>query len=317
MTDILAAIDIGSNAVRLLINYVEADNDGYAFKKAAYLRVPIRLGEDVFTRHQISEAKADRLLEAVRGFRHIMKAYAVSAFRACATSAMRDADNGAALARSIKQQVGIDIEIVSGKQEAELIYAAGALRDVADVAACLYVDVGGGSTELIVYVGQRIQFHDSFQIGTVRMISSAVEKSELERFLSSLKGLYALYSPKNIVASGGNINKAHKLLGKKNDTPIELAELEKLYDDLEALDFDERMHVFGLNTYRADVIVPALEIFRHIIAQCPSVRHIHVPKIGLADGLIRELHKQRLQAGNVKNSLHGKDSQTDARFSPV
>jgi exopolyphosphatase/guanosine-5'-triphosphate,3'-diphosphate pyrophosphatase len=296
MTDILAAIDIGSNAVRLLINYVEADGDGYAFKKAAYLRVPIRLGEDVFTRRRISETKAGCLLEAMRGFRHIMKAYAVSAFRACGTSAMRDADNGEALARSIRQEADITIEIVSGKQEAEFIYAAGALRDLASAASCLYVDVGGGSTELIVYVGQRMQFYDSFQIGTVRMLSNAVEKGEMERFSSSLRKVHELYTPKNIVASGGNINKAHKLLGKKNGDFIEPVELEKLYGNLNAFNFDARMQAFGLNAYRADVIVPALEIFRHITARCPSVRHIHVPKIGLADGLIRDLHKQRLQA---------------------
>ena len=254
----LATIDIGSNAVRLLINNVETEADGYAFKKIAYLRVPIRLGEDVFTHARISMAKAGQLTEAVLGFGHIMRAYAVSGFRACATSAMRDAANGAELVRAIRKKAGIDIEIISGAQEAELIYAAGAPQAaLAHVDVCLGVDVGGGSTELVVYANEQVQFHDSFQIGTVRLLSQAVDEAEKARFVRCLKRIHEDYAPVSLVASGGNINKASRMLGKKANDPLRFSELETLAANLKALSFDERMRVFGLNDYRADVIVPA------------------------------------------------------------
>jgi exopolyphosphatase/guanosine-5'-triphosphate,3'-diphosphate pyrophosphatase len=294
--DILAAIDIGSNAVRLLINNVEPRDNGYDFKKTAYLRVPLRLGEDVFTRHLVSEAKAERLVEAMRGFGHLMRAFAVSGFRACATSAVRDAANGEALMRAVKEKTGIDVEIVSGKQEAELICAAGAARNASGKdSACLYADVGGGSTELAVYADQRMRFHDSFRIGTVRMLSDAVEEAEIIRFSRSLKEICAVHAPEDIVASGGNINKIHKMLSKKGNGPLLRGELEALHEKLRPLSIRDRMRDFGLNDYRADVIVPALEIFMSIGRQCPSLRAVHVPKIGLADGLIKDMHARRLR----------------------
>ena len=294
-SSLLAAIDIGSNAVRLLINNVQESDAGCEFKKVAYLRVPIRLGEDVFTRRRISEAKADRLVEAMRGFNHIMRAYAVSDFRACATSAMRDAANGAILVETIREKTGISIEIVNGAREAELIYAADAQqRAPRDGEACLYVDVGGGSTELIVHEAGRMQFCDSFQIGTVRILSNAVEEAEKPRFTLCLKKIFQEYAPAHLVASGGNINKAYKMLNKPAGAPLRLEELETLCAGLQALSFDDRMRVFGLNDYRADVIVPALEIFIEIGQTCPSLRDIYVPKIGMADGLIRDLHEKRM-----------------------
>ena len=293
-SDILAAIDIGSNAVRLLINNVEIRGNEYDFKKIAYLRVPIRLGEDVFTRRRVSALKAGRLLAAMQGFSHIMRAYAVCGFRACATSAMRDAANGLALAKAIRKKSGIDIEIVSGRQEAELIYLASALQTLENERCCLYVDVGGGSTELVIYAERRIQFHDSFQIGTVRMLGNAVEEAEKLRFTRCLEKIGRQYTPEDIVASGGNINKTHKILGKKSNESILPNEIEALCAELKALDIEERGRVFGLKDYRADVIVPALEIFIHICGQCPSIRNIAVPKVGLADGLIRDMHKKRL-----------------------
>jgi len=291
----LAAIDIGSNAVRLLISNVEVNGIGCAFKKIAYLRVPIRLGEDVFTQRRVSDSKAERLVEAMLGFVHIMRAYTVSRFRACATSAMRDADNGTALVKAIREKVGIDIEIVSGAQEAALIYAAGARAPQAalgDDDVCLHVDVGGGSTELVVYAGQRIRFNASFQIGTVRILSNAVEEIERARFASCLEHIHKKYVPIYLVASGGNINKASKILNKKAGALLKLHELETLCASLRALSFAERMRAFDLNYYRADVIVPALEIFIEIGRRTSSLRGVYVPKIGLVDGLIRDLHEK-------------------------
>jgi exopolyphosphatase/guanosine-5'-triphosphate,3'-diphosphate pyrophosphatase len=304
---ILAAIDIGSNAVRLLINTVEADAAGYAFKKIAYLRVPLRLGADVFTRHRVSDAKAKQLVDAMQGFGHLMRAYAVSGFRACATSAMRDAANGEELVKTIREKTGIDVEIVSGLQEAALIYAAGArapqtaLRD--DDEACLHVDVGGGSTELIVYAEQRMRFHDSFRIGTIRILNNAVEKAENNRFAHCLEHIHNKYAPACLVASGGNINKASKILDKKAGAPLHFAEMATLHASLRALNFEERMRTFGLNDYRADVIVPALEIFLAIGKASPSLRGVYVPKIGLVDGLIRDLHTRRMIRAECTGSV--------------
>jgi exopolyphosphatase/guanosine-5'-triphosphate,3'-diphosphate pyrophosphatase len=298
--DVLAAIDIGSNAVRLLINYVEACRSGFdcLFKKAAYLRVPIRLGEDVFTSNRVNDDKAARLLEAMQGFRHIMEAYGVSGFRACATSAMRDAANGPELIRAIKEQSGVEIEIISGLEEAELIYMAGSKKkSAAGDTTALYVDVGGGSTELVLYKDGQLHFHDSFQIGTVRMLNNAVQDSEKERFAHCLEDLHARYAPERMVASGGNINKTHKVLEKKNGDPILPDELKAFLDQLRILTIKDRMHYFDLNDYRADVIVPALEIFHCICKQCPSILTVYIPKIGLADGLIRDLCAKRLLAG--------------------
>ncbi len=301
-TDILAAIDIGSNAVRLLIHYVEMEGSSYELKKAAYLRVPIRLGEDVFTQCRVSGDKSERLLNAMRSFTYLMQAYGVSDFRACATSAMRDAVNGTELVAAIKEQCGIALEIISGEEEADLIHTAGGHKN-AEIDAVLYVDVGGGSTELVLYKDNALQFHDSFRLGTVRMLvnntgeESAVRDMEKERFSLSLKDIHARYAPVKVIASGGNINKAHKMLGKKSGEVVKPGELKELRAKLKPLSLAERMHIFGLNDYRADVIVPALEIFLCITKKCPSICSIHVPKIGLADGLIHDLCKKRLAAG--------------------
>ena len=297
--DVLAAIDIGTNAVRLLINYVEVyqNHPNCLLKKAAYLRVPIRLGEDVFIDNRVNEDKAARLLEAMQGFRHIMEAYGVSCFRACATSAMRDAVNGLEIIKAIKEQAGVEVEIISGLEEAELIYMADNKKESATGGTtALYVDVGGGSTELILYKNGQLHFHDSFQIGTVRILSNAVDNSEKERFARELKSLGSRHAPYRMVASGGNINKTHKVLGKKNGAPIWPRELKDILDRLSALTVEERMRDFDLNDYRADVIVPALEIFYYICKQCPSISTVYVPKIGLADGLIRDLCEKRLLA---------------------
>ena len=301
---ILAAIDIGSNAVRLLINKVEVDDADYEYKKVAYLRVPIRLGEDVFTRCLVSDAKAERLVEAMQGFCHIMRAYAVSGFRACATSAMRDAANGKTLIKTIRKKTGINIEIVSGAQEAEFISAASnPQKTLFKDETCLQVDVGGGSTELVVYRDQRMRFHDSFQLGTVRILSNAVEETEKTRFARCLENIHEEHAPTCLVASGGNINKAHKMLDKRAGELLRFEELQALHASLETLSFEGRMRVFGLNDYRADVILPALDIFLEIGASCPSLRGIYVPKMGLADGLIRDLHKKHMHGRNVPKDI--------------
>ena len=303
-TDILAAIDIGSNAVRFLINYLTIDGNAYSLKKASYLRIPIRLGEDVFSRGHISTDKARRLLMAMQGFTHIAKAFGVSDIRACATSAMRDAKNGQDIAVAISDNTGIELVIIDGEKEAELVYMASFNKDMPPLdGPALFVDVGGGSTELVLHKNGKLHCHDSFRLGTVRMLSyketgnDTVLGMEKQHLKSCLSGIHDQYAPKHMVASGGNINKTHKLLGKKSGEPIRLEELTNFLLALKPMSIGERMRTFGLNDYRADVIVPALEIFLCILEACPSIRKIHVPKIGLADGLIHELCRNRLEAG--------------------
>ncbi len=290
MKETLAAIDIGSNAIRLVINYVDNSNK-VAFKKAAFLRVPIRLGEDVFTKGEISADKRERLSEAMTTFSHVMRTYKVSKFRACATSAMREAANGAEVVEYIHQKSGIQIEIISGQEEAKRIFEAG---DVAGLMSSresyIYVDVGGGSTEVTIYSNNKRATSESFRIGTVRTISDAVDKSEPKRFKRWLEEVALPYKPVAIIGSGGNINKVHKLLLKKDKESIRYIELKLLYNQINEMSYEERLRNMGLNTYRADVITPAMKLFLTAAKVC-KIDEIMVPKVGLADGIIHHLFK--------------------------
>lgn len=284
-----AGIDIGSNAIRLLIDNIDKSQKYPDYKKAAFIRVPIRLGEDVFLHGKVSDEKKQLLLEAMQGFSHLLTAYKVNTYKACATSAMRDAANGAEIVREILQNSGIKIDIISGSQEASMIYEAGGLDTVMDKNRnYLYVDVGGGSTEVILYGDQhKIKAH-SFQIGTVRLLTHQVKEDEWKNFKEWLAGIYKNYAPLSIIASGGNINKVHKLLGKVPGEVLNYVETKILYDTLKSMTFEERVRNYKLNTYRADVIVPALRIFITIAKVCKT-NEIHVPKLGLVDGIIHHL----------------------------
>jgi len=291
-THILGAIDIGSNAIRLLINEIEGAEGYPDFKKNAYLRVPIRLGEDVFTKGEISEEKQALMIEAMQGFSHIMNAYRVTRYRACATSAMRDAENGQSITASIREKSGINIEIIDGREEADIIYQAGGLSDFMDKNRnYLYVDVGGGSTEIVVYSKQMKITSNSFQLGTVRMLVDAVGDDEPKRFRAWLKDIYKQYAPISVIASGGNINKVHKMLGKREKEPLNYTEMKVLYDGLKDLSYEERIVNYKLNNYRADVIIPALKIFLTIGKIC-RVNEVYAPKVGLVDGIIRHLYSE-------------------------
>jgi len=292
-TNIFAAIDIGSNAIRLLINNIEKNGTEADFKKIAFLRVPIRLGEDVFTKGRISDDKKNQLIDTMRGFSHIMKAYCVDDYRACATSAMRDAKNGREIKDAILAESGIDIKIITGNDEADIICEAGGLDNVIDINRnYLYVDVGGGSTEVVVYGNQQKITSHSFQMGTVRMLVDAVDNEEIKLFKSWLKTVYMKYEPISIIASGGNINKIHKVLGKREKEPLAYSEIKKLYDALKNLSYEERIQNFKLNPYRADVIIPALKIFLTVCKTC-KVNEVYVPKVGLVDGIIHHLYLEK------------------------
>ncbi|MFI3304554.1 MAG: hypothetical protein SNF68_05605 [Rikenellaceae bacterium] len=286
----LAAIDIGSNAIRLLINYVEV-NGSVNYKKAAFIRVPIRLGEDVFTAGEISEEKRKKMGVAMLSFAHLMNTFNVKAYRACATSAMREAKNGAEVVQYIKEVSGINIEIISGIDEAKTIFEAGNIeRFIPKDTNYIYVDVGGGSTEVTVYSGSRRVTSESFRLGTVRTISEGVNKAEYKEFKEWLERIALPFKPIAIIGSGGNINKSHKLLGKRDNEAIKYGELREIYDTLKVLSYEQRIKQFGLNTYRADVIVPAMKIFLTAAKTC-KIEDIIAPRIGLADGIIHQLYR--------------------------
>lgn len=292
-TKTYAAIDIGSNAIRLLINDIDHSTSSTEFKKAAFLRVPIRLGEDVFTYGAIHEEKLQRLEDAMIGFQHIMKAYRVDQYKACATSAMRDAANGSEVVRKIKEIAGIDIEIITGQEEGNMIFEAGGIEQIMDYDRnYLYVDVGGGSTEIVLYSKHQKIRSESFQIGTVRMLADKVEKAEKKRFKEWLKEIYKGYYPMSIIGSGGNINKVHKLLGKRELEPVGYTELKILYQTLKEMNDEERILNYKLKSYRADVIVPAMKIFATVSKIC-KVDKIYIPKVGLADGIIHHLYYEK------------------------
>jgi len=290
----IAGIDIGSNAIRLLINYVEGENGSQTYKKALFIRIPLRLGEDVFTCKKISNEKIAKLGKAMRAFADLMETFDITKYRACATSAMREAVNNKEIVRIIKQISGISIEIISGTEEAKYVFAATSLESnpVIDKSkSCLYVDVGGGSTELIIYNEQQNMVSESFPIGTVRMLSGSVQGEEWQYFKYRLKKIADKYNPAYIIGSGGNINKTFKILEKKEQDFITCTEIKSLYDKIVAISYEDRIKYMKLNESRADVIVPALKIFLTICKQC-NIEQIIVPNVGLADGIIRKLAQE-------------------------
>lgn len=284
----LAAIDIGSNGVRLLIKSV-TPGPVPRTHKLLFLRVPLRLGADVFRLHQLSERRARNLRRLIKAFRHLMRIYEVDQYRACATSAMRDADNGPAVLDDIERQTGIHLDIITGEEEASIVVSNHYERQENTAEEYLYVDVGGGSTEVNLLRGGQLVFSRSYNVGTVRMLCGAVDKAELARMKDDLTALHT-DTPLHIVGSGGNINKLARLLGKKQRN-IDPAALADLLHRLERYTAEERQEVFALKADRADVIVPAARLFV-AIAQLTGAQDIQVPVIGLADGLIDRMARE-------------------------
>lgn len=285
----LAAIDVGSNAARLLIKHVDIDVDGNrSLNKLLFLRIPLRLGMDVFGDGRISKDRGMEFLSAMKAYRQLMKVYHVRKYRACATSAMRDAKNGKALMKRIKNKAHVNLEIISGDEESGIIYD-NHLANLPSQGAFLYVDVGGGSTEIsFICNGQRI-FGQSFNVGTIRLLKGKVKKNDLMALKTEVTKVTSGYDNIKIIGSGGNINKLFRLANKKKKLealPVEV--LRKLYDSLSKMSVEERMVAYELKPDRADVIVPAAEIFLHVAASSKA-KEIIVPNIGLADGIINDL----------------------------
>lgn len=296
--DCYAAIDIGSNAVRLLIKREERSG---ALDKALLLRVPLRLGFDVFPKGEISKKKSANLVRLMKAYAQLMKIYDVSVYRAYATSAMRDASNGPDIIRKVRKETGIDIEIIDGCQEARMIYNNHMECTEDRNGNYVYVDVGGGSTEINLMVRGELVSSGSYDIGTVRMLSGKVRPDAWRRLESDIAALRERYGAINIIGSGGNINRLYRMAeseGTARGQMLGIDSLEELYGRLSPLSPQERMERFGLKADRADVIVPAATIFL-TIARLTDADHIYVPVRGLADGMIDSMYAARRATGDV------------------
>lgn len=292
-----AAIDIGSNAVRLLIKSIDREAvREKKIKKVMMLRVPLRLGFDVFSIGELSEKKADKLRRLMKAFRQLMKIYDVDDYRACATSAMRDARNGRTIIKKIEKDTGIRIEIIDGQEEARMIYNNHIECMEDRLGNYMYVDVGGGSTEINLLTNGELVWSVSYNIGTVRMLSNAVKEGTWQQMEEELMKVTEGVAAINIIGSGGNINKLFRLADKKDKKlqRLPVSSLQTVYDVLKPLTPEERVEAFSLKQDRADVIVPAAEIFLKI-AEVVHAEYIYVPVIGLSDGIIDNLYAKSLE----------------------
>lgn len=292
-----AAIDIGSNAVRLLIKSIDREAvQEKKIKKVMMLRVPLRLGFDVFSIGELSEKKADKLRRLMKAFRQLMKIYDVDDYRACATSAMRDARNGRTIIKKIEKDTGIRIEIIDGQEEARMIYNNHIECMEDRLGNYMYVDVGGGSTEINLLTNGELVWSVSYNIGTVRMLSNAVKEGTWQQMEGELMKVTEGVAAINIIGSGGNINKLFRLADKKDKKlqRLPVSSLQTVYDVLKPLTPEERVEAFSLKQDRADVIVPAAEIFLKI-AEVVHAEYIYVPVIGLSDGIIDNLYAKSLE----------------------
>lgn len=286
----IAAIDIGSNAARLLINEVRTMSNGKAeFVKLNLLRIPFRLGIDVFTTGKIGEERKKMVISSMKVFAQLMEIYGVEHYRACATSAMRDAQNGNEIIDLVKQESGIQIEIISGDEEATLIYENHIAEGLNKNFGYLYIDVGGGSTELTYYENGKMKYEHSFNIGTIRLLNNLVTKENWSEMKTEIKTKLIGKKPIVAIGSGGNINKVFSMSKTKDGKPMSANMLKTFYKSLKTLTVEKRMLKHNLREDRADVIVPALEIFNKIL-NWSYISQIYVPKISVADGLIHSIY---------------------------
>lgn len=290
---ILAAIDIGSNAARLLISEAAVYKDGTVdYTKLCLLRIPLRLGFDVFDNGAIGEVKKQKLIETLKAYRHLMNIYNVETWRACATSAMRDATNSKEVVQEIKKATGLDVEVISGQEEANIIYETHIAENLIYNRSYLYIDVGGGSTEVTLYAKNNIVFKESFNIGTIRLLHNKVTNEQWEHMKWYIKTHVREYEPIEAIGTGGNINKIFSLSKRKEGKPLSIELLKDYFKELGASTPAERRHLYQFREDRADVIVPALEIYLAIM-RWANADEIYVPKIGLADGLIKMIYQDK------------------------
>ena len=288
----LAAIDIGSNAARLLISEAITEKDGKVrFNKLNLVRVPLRLGFDVFEKGEISKEKRGMVLQTMKAYSHLINAYGVKQVIVCATSAMRDASNSADIIRKVKLETGLEIEIISGELEASLIYENHIAENMDTDHSSLYIDVGGGSTELTFFADGKLISKESFNIGTIRLLKNMVTEAQWDSMKETIKQKTKGYKKIVAIGTGGNINKIFSLSKKKDGRPLTLDLLKDYYKELSSYNLADRIRLYDLREDRADVIVPALLIYLNVM-RWADAEEIYVPKIGLADGLIHHLYEE-------------------------
>ncbi len=288
------AIDIGSNAIRLLISMVVVDGENVGFNKVSLIRLPIRLGQEAFTKKRIHPENLSKFREGMKAFKSIMDIYEVDDYMAVATSAMREAENGAAVVCQIKNETGLDIQIIDGKMEADIIFKAHFKNPNYRDANYVYVDVGGGSTEITILSGQNIVASKSFKIGAVRMLNNMVTEELWNSMRNWVEEETKDLEHVEMIGSGGSVNKIYKILNMEYPKPILYHEFKEIKETLEEMSFDERVSYFKLSQDRADVIVPAAKVY-YSVMKWADISILHVPKIGLSDGIIQLLHIRSLE----------------------
>lgn len=294
----LAAIDIGSNAARLLISEV-IDQPGSSkplFNKINLVRVPLRLGFDVFEKGEISKPRLGMIIQTMKAYSHLMNVYGVKHLKACATSAMRDARNSADVIRKVKLETGIGISIISGDDEASYIYDNHIAENLDKDHSYLYIDVGGGSTELTYFADGKLRYKESFNIGTIRLLKNMVTEAHWDELRDHLKSNTKSKWPVIAIGSGGNINKIFSISKRKDGKPLSLDLLKDYYKEFSSFTLEERIRIYKLREDRADVMVPALQIYINVM-RWAGIEEIYVPKIGLADGLIQSLYEELAAKG--------------------
>jgi exopolyphosphatase/guanosine-5'-triphosphate,3'-diphosphate pyrophosphatase len=292
-----AAIDIGSNAVRLLIADIIENNGAVSFKKNTLIRVPLRLGDDAFLNQHLSERKAADLLKTMQAFRGLMDVYKVVDYRAYATSAMREAKNGEEVAAAIREQANIDLEIVQGQKEARIIYASHIENNIDKTKNYLYIDVGGGSTELSLFSAGELVASRSFNLGTIRILDNQDKEETWEEMREFIREHTRQFKMLLGIGTGGNINKLYKLAQEKDGAPLTFNKLKSLSTYLNSFSLKDRINVLGLNQDRADVIIPACDIYLSIM-KWAGVKTMYVPSVGMVDGIIQRLIEKNLTPGS-------------------
>lgn len=298
---LFAAIDIGSNAARLLLSRVYIINGEKVVKKELFVRVPLRLGFEVFKTGRLSEKKINKLVDTMQSFKHLIKVYEPLTYKAYATAAMREADNGLHAVEMVRLKTGIDITIVDGLQEAETIGATNNIPIKEKFQAMLFVDVGGGSTELTVLKKNKdsMEIYDkrSFKIGTIRILENMVNEAEWQQLKLWVKELNKKFESLYCIGTGGNINKIVKLYGKSEEKTVSFDNLKFAIDYLNRYTVEDRIQQLGLRDDRADVIAPASQIYLSVM-KWAKINAMYVPKIGLSDGLIHLQYKEYIEKTN-------------------
>jgi exopolyphosphatase/guanosine-5'-triphosphate,3'-diphosphate pyrophosphatase len=286
-----AAIDIGSNAARLLLSNVFEEGEKVIFKKSSLIRVPLRLGFDAFSKKNISENKIQKLIETIRAFKILIGVHEVISWKAIATAAMREAENGPQIVERVERETGVRIKVVSGEEEAGIVYSNHIAEDLDPDKSYLYIDVGGGSTEVTLFAENRVLASCSFNIGTIRLINGQVKEADWKKLKVYIREIAEGHSTLIGIGSGGNINKLFKMSGKQEGKPLPTKRLQKLRDEISELTVAERITQLGMNEDRADVIVHAANIFLFILKQA-GIKKLMVPEIGVSDGIIHLLYEE-------------------------